>query len=67
MDWWDLGEWSGTPGQTLAIHQIGCAFCGAEGSFEIINHVERKKAGSTCAVVVRRTSRSPASQITDHV
>jgi hypothetical protein len=47
MDWWDLGEWSGTPGQTLAIHQIGCAFCGAEGSFEIINHVERKKAGSS--------------------
>ncbi|EHQ99533.1 DUF4145 domain-containing protein [Bradyrhizobium sp. WSM471] len=47
MDWWDLGEWSGYPGHKLATHQIPCAFCGAEGNFETIQHLERKKPGST--------------------
>lgn len=46
MDWWDLGEWSGSPGHVLATHDIICAFCGKEGNFEIIDHLERKKAGS---------------------
>jgi hypothetical protein len=47
MDWWDLGEWSGSAGNELATHQITCAFCGAEGNLEIVNHLERKKAGNS--------------------
>jgi hypothetical protein len=46
MDWWDLGEWSGYPGHVLATHNIACAFCGAEGNFGTVNHLERKKPGS---------------------
>jgi hypothetical protein len=51
MDWWDLGEWSGTSGHAVATHQITCAFCGAEGNFDIVNHLERKKAGSSRKVL----------------
>jgi len=46
MDWWDLGEWSGYPGETLGTHHIACAFCGTEGNFEIASHIERKRPGS---------------------
>ena len=31
MNWWDLGEWSGTGGGKLATYQIACAFCGEKG------------------------------------
>jgi hypothetical protein len=46
MDWWDLGEWSGNPGQVLRTHSITCAFCGVDGNFEVLHHLERKKPGS---------------------
>lgn len=46
MNWWDLGEWSGTAGVDLAIYQIECAFCGENGSFETVQHLERKKPGN---------------------
>jgi hypothetical protein len=51
MDWWDFGEWSGSAGQALAIHQIACAFCGTEGNFEIVDHLDRKKAGRSNKVL----------------
>jgi hypothetical protein len=47
MSWWDLGEWSGCHGETLAMHQIACAFCGEKGNYETVQHLERKKPGST--------------------
>jgi hypothetical protein len=43
--WWDLGEWSGYQGETLATYQIACAFCGEKGNFETIQHLERQKPG----------------------
>lgn len=43
MSWWDLGEWKGYPGDSLATYQIPCAFCGEVGNFETIHHLERKK------------------------
>lgn len=46
MSWWDLGEWSGYPGKTLATYQIACAFCGEKGNFETVQHLERQKPGS---------------------
>jgi len=45
VSWWDLGEWSGYPGETLATYQIACAFCGEKGNFETVQHLERKKPG----------------------
>jgi hypothetical protein len=46
MSWWDLGEWSGDPGEVLATYQIPCAFCGEEGNFDTVQHLERKKPGN---------------------
>lgn len=43
MSWWDLGEWSGYQGSELATYQIPCAFCGAKGNFETVQHLERTK------------------------
>ena len=45
MSWWDLGEHSGYQGNELALHRITCAFCGEEGNFETVAHLERKKPG----------------------
>ncbi len=45
MTWWDLGEWTGYQGDTLAAYQIACAFCGEKGNFETVQHLERKKPG----------------------
>ena len=45
MNWWDLGEWSGTGGGKLATYQIACAFCGEKGNFETLAHLERQKPG----------------------
>jgi len=45
MNWWDLGEWSGTGGSKLATYQINCAFCGERGNFETVAHLERQKPG----------------------
>ena len=39
MNWWDLGEWSGYPGETLDTHRIACAFCGTEGNFDITSRI----------------------------
>jgi hypothetical protein len=47
MSWWDLGEWSGYHGETLATYQIACAFCGEKDNFETVQHLERQKPGST--------------------
>ena len=38
--WWDLGQHSGYHGRDLALFQISCAFCGREGNFRTIHHVE---------------------------
>jgi len=46
MSWWDLGEWTGYHGEKLATYQIACAFCGEEGNFETVHHLERKKPGN---------------------
>ena len=46
MNWWDLGEWSGFHGDTLATSQIACAFCGEKGNFETVQHLEREKSGN---------------------
>jgi hypothetical protein len=51
MNWWDLGEWSGSSGNKLATHQIACAFCGVEGHFETVHHLERKKPGGGTKVL----------------
>ena len=51
MDWWDLGEWAGKSGEQLALYQIACAFCGAEGNFETVNHLERQKPGRSRKVL----------------
>ena len=51
MSWWDLGEWSGYHGETLAMYQIACAFCGEKGNFETTQHLERKKAGGISKVL----------------
>jgi len=41
--WWQLGEWSGSRGNDLAIYQIECPFCGEQGNFSIEHHAEKKK------------------------
>jgi hypothetical protein len=46
VNWWDLGEWSGSSGVKLAIYQIECAFCGEKGNFETVAHLERQKPGN---------------------
>ena len=51
MSWWDLGEWSGYHGETLATYQIACAFCGEKGNFETTQHLERKKPGGISKVL----------------
>ena len=44
--WWELGEWSGVHGESLAIHQITCPFCMERGSFETEFHAEKNKSNS---------------------
>ena len=44
--WWQLGEWSGVPGETLAVNQITCPFCMECGNFEIAFHAEKNKSNS---------------------
>jgi Domain of unknown function (DUF4145) len=51
MTWWDLGEWTGYHGETLATYQIACAFCGEKGNFETVQHLERQKPDSTRKVL----------------
>lgn len=41
--WWDLGEWSGHHGNTLALHQITCPFCMERGNFSVAFDAEKKK------------------------
>lgn len=41
--WWELAEWSGYPGETLALYQIECPFCSERGNFEVAHHAEKKK------------------------
>lgn len=41
--WWDLAEWSGYTGETLALYQIECPFCSEKGNFAIEHHAEKKK------------------------
>ena len=42
MSWWELGEGSGYR-HGVPFYQIACAFCGIEGNFETVAHVERAK------------------------
>jgi hypothetical protein len=51
MNWWELGEWSGTQGEKLATYQISCAFCGERGNFETVAHLEREKPGGARKVL----------------
>jgi hypothetical protein len=44
--WWDLGEWSGQTGTTLAVYQITCPFCLERGNFKTTFHAEKKKPNS---------------------
>ncbi|GAB2615366.1 DUF4145 domain-containing protein [Novilysobacter erysipheiresistens] len=41
--WWDLGEWSGQHGDTLALYQITCPFCMERGNFSVAFDAEKKK------------------------
>jgi hypothetical protein len=45
--WWQLGEWSGHFGDTLALYNITCAFCGESGNFSREHHAEKKKPNSS--------------------
>jgi hypothetical protein len=51
MSWWDLGEWSGYPGDELATYLIACAFCGEKGNFKTIAHLTREKPGAGAKVL----------------
>ncbi len=51
MSWWDLGEHSGYHGNDLALYGITCAFCGEDGNFETVQHLERKKPGESSKVL----------------
>ena len=44
--WWQLGEWSGHHGESLAVSQITCPFCMEQGNFETEHHAEKNKANS---------------------
>ncbi|HEY0010859.1 MAG TPA: DUF4145 domain-containing protein [Candidatus Paceibacterota bacterium] len=46
-NWWSLGEGFGQRGTSLPLYQIGCAFCGEEGNFELEHHAEKRKANSS--------------------
>jgi Domain of unknown function (DUF4145) len=41
MDWWEFGEHSGFLGEELALHRVTCGFCGSEGNFEKVHHLEK--------------------------
>ena len=41
--WWQLGEGSGFPGESLAVNQITCAFCMEQGNFKTVFHAEKNK------------------------
>lgn len=41
--WWQLGEWSGYDGSTLAMWRITCPFCKESGNFTVAFHAEKKK------------------------
>lgn len=41
--WWDLGEHVGQSGDSLALYQIECVFCGEKGNFSTEHHAEKKK------------------------
>jgi hypothetical protein len=45
--WWSLGEYSGYPGNTLAVYRIACPFCEEEGNFRNAFHAEKKKANNS--------------------
>lgn len=42
--WWDMGEWSGSSGEQLALYQITCPFCMESGNFSTEHHAQKKKA-----------------------
>lgn len=44
--WWQLGEWTGELGKSLALSGITCPFCDERGNFETEHHAEKKKANS---------------------
>lgn len=44
--WWQLGEWSGHRGESLAVYQLTCPFCMESGNFETAFHAEKKKPNS---------------------
>lgn len=41
--WWQLGEGYGQLGNTLALHQIECAFCDEKGGWELVHREEKKQ------------------------
>jgi hypothetical protein len=42
MSWWDLGEHTGYLGIDLSMSDITCGFCGENGNFENVHHIEKK-------------------------
>jgi hypothetical protein len=42
--WWDLGEWTGSNGDSLSMHDIVCPFCNERGNFTVAFHAEKRKA-----------------------
>src|SRR4030095_3739961 len=44
---WDLGEWSGFPGEKLALTLISCPFCLERGNFSVEHHATKKKPNGT--------------------
>jgi hypothetical protein len=44
--WWDLGEGSGFPGESLELRRITCPFCHESGKFEVEHEAEKRKPNS---------------------
>jgi hypothetical protein len=48
--WWQLGEGSGYPGETLAICKVECPFCNERGKFSVEFRAVKKKPNSSKAL-----------------
>lgn len=44
--WWQLGEWTGFQGGSLATYRITCPFCLEKGNFNTESHLVKKKPNS---------------------
>ncbi len=45
--WWQLGEYSGRHGESLALYDITCPFCMEKGNFKTAYHAEKKQPNTS--------------------